>query len=224
MTRKDHELHQMTSDAISEFGYSIRQARIGRKWSLEKLAHEALGNGDRKGYVSQVEKGLRNLSPETIDKFDQALDLPDDIIKAAHMAPARAKPTPEDEKLDHDAQRLIIRAAKDENAPQMAETLMIALAYEFAGGKHLDLQTAYTGFGLSDRTLRCPIGQNRRGTGRVGRYDWIGPGRGRSDLTNLLKIPPRDLLTSEIEDLRTYVMQTLYIPKTYRANLAIFPC
>ena len=135
----------MTSDPWKELGYHIRKARLDLGWSLEELATEALGNGARKGYVGQVEKGLRNLSPETIDKFDQALDLPENVVKAAHMAPPPGKPDANNEKLDRDVERLLSRAAKDEEVPQMAETLMIALAYEFAGGKYLDLQTAYVG-------------------------------------------------------------------------------
>ncbi len=135
----------MTSDAWKELGYAIRQARLGLGWSLEELAHEALGNGARKGYVSQVEKGRRNLSPETIDKFDQALSLPPEVVKDAHIAPPPEKPEAEDEIADREAERLMSRAARDAEAPQVAEALMIALAYEFAGGKYVDLQTAYTG-------------------------------------------------------------------------------
>lgn len=135
----------MTSTAWEDFGYAIRQARIGKGWSLSKLAGEALDNEARKGYVGQVEKGRRNLSPETIDKFDQALDLPPDIVRAAQMAPPPNKPQPDADKLDSDAERLLIRAEKDADTPQMGETLMVALAYEFAGGKQLDLQTAYIG-------------------------------------------------------------------------------
>ncbi|WP_371225994.1 helix-turn-helix domain-containing protein [Roseovarius sp. 2305UL8-3] len=135
----------MTFNAWQELGFAIRQARIGRGWNLEKLADKALGNGARKGYVGQVEKGLRNLSPETIDKFDQALSLPEEVVKAAHMAPPPDTSKPDEEKVDRDVERMLSRANKDEHAPQMGETLMIALAYEFAGGKYLDLQTAYVG-------------------------------------------------------------------------------
>jgi hypothetical protein len=103
-----------------------------------------LENGARKGYVGQIEKGKRSLSPETIDKFDQALTLPDDVVKAAHLAPKIAAPSAEDDKVDYDAERLINRADHDPTLPQMGETLMVALAYEFAGGQYVDLHTAYT--------------------------------------------------------------------------------
>ena len=95
---------------MRDFGYQVMQARLDLGWSREKLAGEALTNGDRKEYVGQVEKGARNLSPETIDKFIQALDLPDDVAKAALMAPkpsgADPKPEPEEAKQDQDAVKL----------------------------------------------------------------------------------------------------------------------
>jgi hypothetical protein len=145
VTRSDQGVHRMTSTAWEDFGFAIRKARLDMSWSLFDLAQEALGNPARKGYVSQVERGLRNLSPETIDKFDQALSLPPDIVRAAHLAPPPEKPQPDADKLDQDVERLLTRAENDTQAPQMGETLMVALAYEFAGGKQLDLQTAYIG-------------------------------------------------------------------------------
>lgn len=145
----------MTSHPIVEFGYAVRQARLELEMSLTDAAAEILGNSDRKGYVSQIEKGTRNLSPETIDKFAKYLGLDADIVKAAHQAPPlpksevvtkKGKPAleakPEDQ-VDFDAERLLSKARKDDGSPQMGETLMIALAYEFAGGQYRDLQTAY---------------------------------------------------------------------------------
>ena len=133
----------MTSSAQQEFGYAVRQARLDLGWTLEKLAEEALGNGARKGYVGQVEKGTRNLSPETIDKFDQALSLPADIVKAAHLAPPLAKTNVDEDKRDSDAERLLTKVSKDETIAPVAEALLTTLAYEFAGGQHRDIHTAY---------------------------------------------------------------------------------
>ena len=135
----------MTSTALQKFGYEVRQARLGFGWNLEKLAAEVLGNGARKGYVGQIKKGKRSLSPETIDRFDQALKLPDDIVKAIHMSPKLEVAEPKDDSLDSDVERMIARADRDPSTPQMGETLLVALAFEFAGGKHLELQTAYVG-------------------------------------------------------------------------------
>ena len=47
----------MTSTALEEFGYAIKKSRLDLGWNLEQLAADVLGNGARKGYVGQIEKG-----------------------------------------------------------------------------------------------------------------------------------------------------------------------
>lgn len=124
---------------------------------MGQLAGEALGNEARKGYVGQVEKGARNLSPEAIDKFDQALELPADVVKAVHLAPPRAKATPDEDKRDQDAEKLLARVAKDETVAPVAEALLTTLAYEFAGGEFRDLQTAYISLRQAlEAAEKCP--------------------------------------------------------------------
>ena len=139
----------MTSDPWKELGFAIRQARLDLGWSMSDLAGNALGNEARKGYVGQVEKGARNLSPETIDKFDQALDLPADIVKAAQSAPPPARDNQEEtaksEKVDQVAEKLITEAEADDTVTVTGERLLIDLAYDLAEGKHNDLFTAYKG-------------------------------------------------------------------------------
>lgn len=146
----------MTSNAWEDLGFAIRKARLDLCWTLEQLAEEALNNGARKGYVGEVEKGKRNLSPETIDKFDQALDLPKDVVKAAHLAPPPGHKQATDKKgsspsprkplaeVDNDAEYLLSRAARDDTSPRVAEALLTTLAYEFAKEQYRDLHTAYT--------------------------------------------------------------------------------
>ena len=139
----------MTFDPWEELGFAIRQARLGRGWSIGDLAGHALGNEARKGYVGQVEKGARNLSPETIDKFDQTLDLPADIVKAAQMAPPPARDNQEEsanlEKVDQVAEKLIAKAQADDIGAVTGERLLFDLSYDFAEGQHKDLFTAYKG-------------------------------------------------------------------------------
>ena len=62
----------MPLDAYQDFGAAIKEARLARGWSLETLAHEALGNSTRKGYCSQVERGKRKLSTGTIQNAPTA--------------------------------------------------------------------------------------------------------------------------------------------------------
>lgn len=123
-----------------EFGIAVAKARAARKWTLEALADVAFGNKERKGYVSQIEKGRTRLNTATIQKLAKALELPEavtDPLYRSHL--------PDENKLDTDAKRLMSMASADAAAPTAAEPLMIALAYEFAQGSHIDLSTAYTG-------------------------------------------------------------------------------
>ncbi len=126
-----------------EFGVAVAKARTAKKWTLEAVAELAFGNPDRKGYVSQIEKGRTKLHFSTVKKLAETLGLPDSITDPVFRADLPA----EDEvgKTDRDAERLIRRAAGDEAAPPTAEALLITLAYEFANGSHIDLQTAYSG-------------------------------------------------------------------------------
>jgi transcriptional regulator with XRE-family HTH domain len=131
----------VTPEGLKEFGNHVREARVRKGWTLEALAGAALNNPDRKGYVSQIENGKRPLSALTIGNLARVLNLPADVTRPLLFAPA-----PEDEVTREDrlAETLIHRNEADTSQPQ-AEALVIALAYEFAGGKFLDLSTAYTG-------------------------------------------------------------------------------
>jgi transcriptional regulator with XRE-family HTH domain len=64
----------VTSDWV-EFGRVVRLARTAKGMTLEMLAYEALGNQDRKSYVSAVEKGRKRLSALTVQKFATFLEL-----------------------------------------------------------------------------------------------------------------------------------------------------
>jgi tetratricopeptide (TPR) repeat protein/transcriptional regulator with XRE-family HTH domain len=123
-----------------EFGVAVAKARAAKKWTLEAVADVSFGNKDRKGYVSQIEKGRTALNKTTVEKLAKALDLTDavtDPLYRAHL--------PEENKLDTDARRLMTMASADKTAPVAADALMIGLAYEYAQGSHIDLQTAYAG-------------------------------------------------------------------------------
>lgn len=133
----------VTSETLKTFGIELRSARTAAGWTLAQLAEEAFGNADRKGYVSQIENGRKQINPLTVGKLAEALDLPDRVTRpmmANDDAPADDAPTAEDEKAAK-----MIAAAETEGAPGVAEGLMIALAYEYAAGDATDLQSAYKG-------------------------------------------------------------------------------
>ncbi len=57
-----------------EFGVEVRKARTDRGWAGKRLAHEAFGNDERKGYVSRIEQGKTRLNGLTIQKLESELD------------------------------------------------------------------------------------------------------------------------------------------------------
>ncbi|MFZ5964605.1 helix-turn-helix domain-containing protein [Thalassococcus sp. BH17M4-6] len=131
----------MTSpDAFTDFGKAVRAARTAKGWTLEMLAHEALGNQDRKSYVSRVERGKQPLSPLTIQKFAKALDLPKGIVDAALGIAPQVEDAPS--QTDADADRLYDELQGLRNQLKLSESLAIALAYEYAEGNPTDLETA----------------------------------------------------------------------------------
>jgi transcriptional regulator with XRE-family HTH domain len=60
----------MKSNVRMRFGQKLRMARKEREISQERLAELA---GLHRTYVSSVERGERNVSIETIEKFAKAL-------------------------------------------------------------------------------------------------------------------------------------------------------
>jgi transcriptional regulator with XRE-family HTH domain len=133
----------VTPEILEEFGYQVRNTRIREGWTLEHLARIALGNPERKGYMSAVEKGKRALSPLTIGKIAHALDLPESVTAPLLKSPEVA----EDDftQQDRNAERLLRIRETDTEATPASEALLISLAYEFAKGTHAELISAYNG-------------------------------------------------------------------------------
>ncbi len=130
-------IHKTT---LEEFGHSVRKARTKRGMTLEMLAYEALGNQERKSYVSAVERGKKKLSPLTIQKFAKALDLPDSLVDSLLLDDVT-----EDEpatQTERDADRLFDELTVLRDELKLSESLAIALAYEYAAGNPSDLQSA----------------------------------------------------------------------------------
>ena len=130
----------VTSDALKTFGAAVRKARVDAGWTLSELAHQAFGNSDRKGFVSQIELGKRQITPLTAGKLAEALALKDDVLDLIlkNDPPADDAPTPEDTR----AAQLLTETEK-EGDPGIGETLLIALAYEYADTNTADLRLAY---------------------------------------------------------------------------------
>jgi len=141
----------VTSDTLKTFGLEVRAARVAAGWTLAQLAQEALGNPDRKGYVSQIENGRKQITPLTVGKLAEALDLSDAIVRPviSNEASVADDVTQQDER----AERLIA-ASENDGETGVAEGLMIALAYEYAEGDTSDLDTAYRGLKAALETAK----------------------------------------------------------------------
>lgn len=65
-----------TESDVIKFGRLVRQARAELSLTQEALAAAALGNPDRKGYISNIEKGrLPGITSDTVRKIAEAIDL-----------------------------------------------------------------------------------------------------------------------------------------------------
>lgn len=95
-----------------------------------------------KSFLSNVEKAKRSIGPVTVGKLIKALDLPDFWID--RFLDSDVSPDSEVTQADRDTDRLLRLVAQDVTAPQTAEDLLLSLAADFAGGRHVDPMTAYT--------------------------------------------------------------------------------
>lgn len=141
----------VTSDVLKTFGAQLRAARSAAGWTLAQLAEEAFGNPDRKGYVSQIEHGRKQITALTVGKLAEALDLPESVT-----APMYANDVPTEETFDETDERAeaLLTTAEREGSGGVAEALMIGLAYDYAEGDAADLDTAYRGLRAALETAR----------------------------------------------------------------------
>ena len=58
------------TDFLWKFGSAIKTERRRRGWSQEELAHRS---GLHRTYITDVERGVRNMTVETITKLSNAL-------------------------------------------------------------------------------------------------------------------------------------------------------
>ncbi|MEX3015528.1 hypothetical protein [Gymnodinialimonas hymeniacidonis] len=131
------------SPALDAFGKAVKAERLAREWSLATLADKALGNPDRKGYCSQVEKGQRNLSEGTIRSFARALDLPASVIDplTGHFLPSEDDTTQSDDA----AAALLHEVDALRDKLKLSEALAVAIAYKYADGNPTDIEGALKG-------------------------------------------------------------------------------
>ena len=133
---------KVAQDVLEEFGKAVKRARSLKGWQLDQLSSVMEGSNASRSYLSNLEKGKRQISPPTVGKLIKALDLDEawiDRFLDADVAP-EAEETPQ----DHETGRLIRLKDKDPSAPEVSEDLLILLANTHAEGNHTDTFTAYT--------------------------------------------------------------------------------
>ncbi len=62
----------MTMNVEEKFGKRVRALRMQRKWSQEELSFRC---GVSKNYISDVERGTRNVSLKAIEKIANGLEV-----------------------------------------------------------------------------------------------------------------------------------------------------
>lgn len=62
----------MTMNVEKKFGKRVRALRMQRKWSQEELSFRC---GVSKNYISDVERGTRNVSLKSIEKIANGLEV-----------------------------------------------------------------------------------------------------------------------------------------------------
>ncbi|MCI5112851.1 MAG: helix-turn-helix domain-containing protein [Marivita sp.] len=129
----------MTSDWV-DFGKAVRMARTAKGMTLEMLAYEALGNQDRKSYVSAVEKGRKRLSALTVQKFATFLDLDDPVV--ARLVTGAADEDEPITQVEVNADAIAKELEEVRKTLKLSEALAVSLAYEFAEGNPTDLTSA----------------------------------------------------------------------------------
>ena len=127
--------------AADAFRARIKKETADRGWTQAMLAAKMVPIGNEQT-VSRLLNGNRPISAMMAGQMINALGLAGKLENPFHdSGPDEA----DLEKTDRDAERLLAMAAADKTAPQTAEALLIALAYDFAQGSHIDLHTAYQG-------------------------------------------------------------------------------
>lgn len=60
---------------LKVFGRLLRERRTGINWTLEDLAGAAFSNSERKGYVSEIERGRKNIGFDQVKSLCRALNI-----------------------------------------------------------------------------------------------------------------------------------------------------
>ena len=126
---------------LEDFGRAVKRARSLNGWTLDQLADQ-ITPAPGKSFLSNIEKGKRDISAPTVGKLIRALDLSQDWID--RFLDADIAPEAEETRDDRATERLIRLYEKDDTAPETGETLLLLLAEDWGQKKFTDPMAAYT--------------------------------------------------------------------------------
>jgi transcriptional regulator with XRE-family HTH domain len=138
------KLSKVAQTVLDDFGRAVKRARSLNGWTLDQLAVAMAGNAKEatgKSFLSNIEKGKRDISATTVGKLIKALHLDEDWID--RFLDADIAPDDEETEQDQQAERLLRMHARDATAPESAEGLLIGLAEKFSAERFIDHFTAY---------------------------------------------------------------------------------
>lgn len=132
---------KVASADLIAFGLAVKRARSLKGWTLDQLG-AAMDSASGKSFLSDIEKGKREIGALTVGKMIKALGLSEAWIDK--FLEAEGNPDAEETKLDLAADRLMRLAEQDPTAPPATEPLLLLLAEEWAQKSFTDPQIAYT--------------------------------------------------------------------------------
>lgn len=155
---------KVAQNVLDDFGRAVRRARSLKGWQLDQLSAEMKGRNASRSYLSNVEKGQRQISPPTVGLLIKALDLDEGWID--RFLDDEVSQDAEETAVDRETERLLRLKAGDDDTPDAAEDLLILLANTHAQGQYTDTFTAY-------QALRSALGAAER-------IRWRGEMRGNA--------------------------------------------
>lgn len=132
---------KVAQSVLEDFGRAVKRARSLKGWQLDQLSAAMEGSNASRSYLSNLEKGKRQISPPTVGRLIKALDLPESWID--RFLDDDVSPEAEETPVDRETERLLRLKAADDRTPDAAEDLLILLANTHAQGQYTDTFTAY---------------------------------------------------------------------------------
>lgn len=132
---------EVAQSVLEEFGKAVKRARSLKGWQLDRLSQAVEGSDPSRSYLSNVEKGKRQISTVTVGRLITALDLDEGWID--RFLDGEVSQEAEETPIDRETERLLRLKAGDDQTPDAAEDLLILLANTHAQGQYTDTFTAY---------------------------------------------------------------------------------